>query len=642
MGIDSKKAIKFWRGFLVFALIFAWLFSGWPKVWQNPPFPPEVLTTKAASPEPFAYTGGSQDFNPANGIYAVDVECWGGGGGGGSINNNGGGGGGGGAYAKSTGVAVTPGTGYAVDVGAGGSSEVNGADSTFGVTTVVADGGGAAANNNNGTGGTLAASTYNDAASHAGGNGGDGNTTGDVGAGGGGAGGPDGIGNTADNASNNVSTAGGDANSSVGTGTGGAANDGAAGSPGNNDLTKGGGGGGGSEAAQVGGAGGVPGGGGGGGSDNALGGTGGHGRCIISYTDTWAPSVTQATLDNTWTFDTAPNNNTDGQISMAATAGYDYSTISYSFTYTACASNQGANGTDSGWQAGASYSDIGLDPNKCYGYTVQTKDSLEQTGTASVASETYSSANVPGQPTLNGATATSLILTNDENSNPAASPITLFAVQVVTGDAGWITNWVNGSGEPVAGEVWLRDDQLDGLVIGGGGTPLTAGTTYGVQVKAQNENGDPTDLSLEGQGATSAAVFSVTIDPENFSYGTMNDNTASSTLTLWSEAGIIATNGDAIADFYIYGANTTNWTLDAATSTPDYYTHKFCNETDNNCLASGPYGASFIALTTSPQLLKGSVGIGETVAFQLSMHTPNPSSVYTTQSAIVTVQASAP
>jgi len=143
---------------------------------------------------------------------------------------------------------------------------------------------------------------------------------------------------------------------------------------------------------------------------------------------------------------------------------------------------------------------------------------------------------------------------------------------------------------------------------------------------------------------TTAAVYSITLDQANFAYGNMPDNTASSTLTLWSEAGIIATNGDAIANFYIYGANTAGdvWILDTATSTANHYTHKFCNETDNNCLASGPYGASFTALTTSPVLLKGSVAPAGQVAFQLSMHPPNPSSVYSTQSAVVTVQASAP
>src|SRR3989338_5255204 len=215
MAIFRNKFKDTLAKLLIFSLIFYWIFSGWPQIWQNPPFPPEVLTTRAASPEPFAYTGATQYFYPADGIYAVTVECWGGGGGGGQINNNGGGGGGGGAYAKSTNVAVAPGSSYAIGIGAGGASEQAGGDSTFNSTTVVADGGTAAANNLNGTGGTLANSTYNDAASHAGGDGGDGNTNGDVGAGGGGAGGPDGAGKTAANAARSVSTAGGDGNNST-------------------------------------------------------------------------------------------------------------------------------------------------------------------------------------------------------------------------------------------------------------------------------------------------------------------------------------------------------------------------------------------------------------------------------------------
>ncbi|MFH1172930.1 MAG: hypothetical protein V1692_00180, partial [bacterium] len=484
-------------------VITAWLFSGFPQVWQNPSIPPVIEETRAGtSPEVFASDG---TFIPDNGIYAVTVECWGGGGGGGVINNQGGGGGGGGAYAKSTNVAVVPLTGYAVDVGTGGTAEVAGADSTFNSTTVVADGGGAAANADYGTGGTTDNSTGN-AIESAGGNGGAGESTGtnDTGGGGGGAGGPNGAGLDGQIYQSGVGGAGGDSNQGTGVGDGGAAQSGNVGLPGGDDLTYGGGGGGGGDDQYNGGTGGTPGGGGGGAGDDATQASGAPGRCIVSYTDTWAPSVSQGSYDNIWTFATAPDNDADGQITMAATPGYDYNTISYSFTYTACASNQGTNGTNSGWQAGASYTDTGLDPNKCYGYTVQTKDP-SYTGTASVASETYSSANTPGQPTLGSATETTLTLTNAENSNPAASPITYFAVQVVTGDAGWVTNWVNASGEPVGAEVWLRDDQLDGLVIGGGGTPLTAETTYGVKVKARNENGDPTNLSTEDQEATTAA-----------------------------------------------------------------------------------------------------------------------------------------
>lgn len=42
------KRNKF-RKLLVFVLIFIWLFSGWPPIWQNPRIPPEVQKTKAAS-----------------------------------------------------------------------------------------------------------------------------------------------------------------------------------------------------------------------------------------------------------------------------------------------------------------------------------------------------------------------------------------------------------------------------------------------------------------------------------------------------------------------------------------------------------------------------------------------------------------
>ena len=645
--IEQKKLKKFFQTSLTFIIIFGWLFSGWPRIWQNPRIPPIIEESLAASPEAFAADG----FTASTGIYAVTVECWGGGGGGGELNNSGGGGGGGGAYAKSTNVAVIPGNGYAVDIGTGGAAKTAGANSTFNVTTVVAAGGGAGAVSvTPGAGGLASASTWNAIGSD-GGTGGTGNGTVDAGGGGGGAGGPNGaglVGQDGNYGSSGYGGAGGASNQGVGTGTGGQGNSGANGSPGGGDLSNGGGGGGGGDDGFYGGIGGTPGGGGGGGGDNeADGGAGADGRCIVSYTDIWAPSVSQTSYDNTWTFATAPNNDADGQISMVATTGYDYNTISYSFTFTACASDGGTGGTSSGWQsADTTYTDIGLDPNKCYGYTVQTKDSLGNTGTASSASETYSSANVPGQPTLSGATATALTLTNAENSNPALNPTTKFAVKVVTTspeDTTWLNQWVNLAGSPSVGEIWLTDDELDGLVIGSG-TALNSETTYGVQVKAQNENGDATNLSLEDQETTlAAAVVSITLDRGTFSYGTMNDNTASSTLTLWSEAGIIATNGDAVANLYIYGANTANWTLAAATSTPDYYTHKFCNETNNNCLVSGPYGASFTALTTSPgTLLKGNVAPSGQVAFQLSMHTPNPSTVYTTQSAVVTVQASAP
>jgi len=146
-------------------------------------------------------------------------------------------------------------------------------------------------------------------------------------------------------------------------------------------------------------------------------------------------------------------------------------------------------------------------------------------------------------------------------------------------------------------------------------------------------------------GTVTVQNFAISIagGETTFAYGTMSNNTASSTMTLFSAGtGITATNDGSVANFDIYGANTGSWILNTATSTADNYTHKFCNETANDCAASGVYGANFTALTTSPAALSASVANAASIDFQLSMHTPNPSTVYTQQSAVVTVQASAP
>ncbi len=42
-----KKPVKF---LLIYLLIFGWIFSGWPMLWQNPPIPPRIQQAKAAVP----------------------------------------------------------------------------------------------------------------------------------------------------------------------------------------------------------------------------------------------------------------------------------------------------------------------------------------------------------------------------------------------------------------------------------------------------------------------------------------------------------------------------------------------------------------------------------------------------------------
>ena len=97
------------------------------------------------------YTSSSSWVAPA-GVTSVDVECYGGGGGGSASTTRLGGGGG--AYAKQTGISVTPGNSYTVTVGAGGAATVNGGDSWFSTPSTVKAAGGVAGPT--GTGGTTA------------------------------------------------------------------------------------------------------------------------------------------------------------------------------------------------------------------------------------------------------------------------------------------------------------------------------------------------------------------------------------------------------------------------------------------------------------------------------------------------------
>ncbi len=218
-------------------------------------------------------------------VTAVQVECWGAGGGGGGAKGLGGtfsagGGGAGGAYARTNSYAVSAGTTYYLQVGAGGAGGVGsssspggtGGDSWFSnaiplATVVVAKGGPGGAGAASGiaaAGGTAPASTLSlgaDAAL-AGGSGGAGML-------------------------NGASTAGGAGGSSAGPG--GAGNTGANGSIVTTAAPAGGGTGGASQmGVGAGFAGGAPGGGGGGGGNNAsanrAGGAGAAGRLILTYT----------------------------------------------------------------------------------------------------------------------------------------------------------------------------------------------------------------------------------------------------------------------------------------------------------------------------------------------------------------------
>jgi len=183
-------------------------------------------------------TAGTFTFIPSK-SGNVKVECWGAGGGGGngSSFNRSGGGGGGGAYVCGNTVVVVAGVAYTIVVPAATGKEVDGANATFGGTTVVAAGGKKASGATAGAGGAVADCTGD--VKQKGGTGGTGYTGGSAvgGAGGGGAGGKDGDGGNGSNY--NVSSGAGGtgdggnvaANTSNILGGGGASYAGSAGAP---------------------------------------------------------------------------------------------------------------------------------------------------------------------------------------------------------------------------------------------------------------------------------------------------------------------------------------------------------------------------------------------------------------------------
>lgn len=160
-----------------------------------------------------------------------------------------------------------------------------------------------------------------------------------------------------------------------------------------------------------------------------------------------------------------------------------------------CGADAGTGGSDSGWQLSTLFTDTGLEPNKCYGYKLQLRDSastINYTATSTMASTTYTHANIPSAPTISNVTQTTFKVTNNENSNPSENPTTEFALQIVnTTDPTWDDMYINQSGNPSATAVWLSDALWDGKLV----TGLQTNVAYEVQAKARNANNIETAFS---------------------------------------------------------------------------------------------------------------------------------------------------
>ncbi|MHC4867345.1 MAG: Calx-beta domain-containing protein, partial [Planctomycetota bacterium] len=150
------------------------------------------------------------------------------------------------------------------------------------------------------------------------------------------------------------------------------------------------------------------------------------------------------------TFASAPAAVSDTEITMTATTGSDASPpVEYFFDETS--GNPG--GTDSGWVTNPVYNDTGLTASTQYTYTVQMRDSLANTGTASApANATTDPAPDTDPPTPDPATfasppaaVSSSEITMTATTGSDASPPVEYFFDETSGnpggsDSGWVTN----------------------------------------------------------------------------------------------------------------------------------------------------------------------------------------------------------
>ncbi len=220
----------------------------------------------------------------------------------------------------------------------------------------------------------------------------------------------------------------------------------------------------------------------------------------------WIESVSLDTSPPTPdpTFASMPNDNgSTNSVSMTSTVATDFQSppVQYLFSYVSCLADNDTGGASSGWQAGTSYTNTGLQPNQCYAYTVQAKDNAGNTTAVSVSSSVYTSANVPGAPTLSGATTSTLAFTNNANGNPTSSPATNFAIFVSSTspiDTDLQGLWITSAGVTSTSASWMNDTQADAVVV----KNLATSTTYTFKVEAKNWQNEVTALGPAASGTT--------------------------------------------------------------------------------------------------------------------------------------------
>lgn len=132
-----------------------------------------------------------------------------------------------------------------------------------------------------------------------------------------------------------------------------------------------------------------------------------------------------------------------------------------------------------------------------------------------------------------------------------------------------------------------------------------------------------------------AQEVSVTVSDGSIDYGVLASSGSKTTLSGGADDQQTATNaGNVPEDFNIKGQDSGDWTLGSAIDA-NVYAHKFCI---SSCGTNGS-PANFTALTTSYQTLASSVAVSGNQVFDLQLIAPSSSTVYTSQSVDVIVQA---
>lgn len=165
-----------------------------------------------------------------------------------------------------------------------------------------------------------------------------------------------------------------------------------------------------------------------------------------------------------------------------------------------------ANGTLSGsavwqdyttWGGASGVTVTGLSINTAYTFEVKARNSLNTETGLSTGTTLYTSANIPGAPSVGSPSTNTLSVTIIPNSNPVA---TQFAIYETAN-----SKYVQADGSLNTSAVWQTYAQWGGL-LGQSVIGLSPNVTYTFEAKAKNGNNVETTLSSGGSGTTFAAV----------------------------------------------------------------------------------------------------------------------------------------